>query len=350
MKLNESKISAKIIQQMMHSENIDNDSNTIKSLNIEYNQKLIEHNYGFDSKTLKSKDMINLISIFEYKDTKNSNIPENTNMPIVKFSDIDKNYYKEYNWLAYIPCFQEGVFRVNIGRYVYFKIENIDVDEKSITIFLQDYTYNSGIWGLGTSGNATYKCNENATFDTNINTNMHVSTSDVTLFHDLYTKIPYTELKWSKDKIRLWKDIIITNSDYVIKELKKQNTNNFIELTKYFQHFTIISNQLLSQHKPQAIRETKEQREKRKRTTVNAENTPRKITRNIGPIKMTSTKTPKCPTKDTIIHYKTAVWKCRGGVRKLKSGRLVPFKASVHRRKCLNKDIQAPQTEIKFTK
>lgn len=347
----ESKITAKFIQQLMHNDtsNIFN-SDTLKSLNIEYNEKLVEHNYGFSRKELKTKDIINLISVCKYNESTDSYIPKNTAMPIVHHTDIDKEYYKTYNWLSYIPCFQEGVYRTNIGRYVYFKIQNINIDEKSVTIFIQDYTYNNGIWHIGVSGTVTYKCNPMATFDDYIPTNMITTMTNITLFHDLYTKISYKELQWSKNQINLWENTIIKNSDIVVNELQQQNTDNFKELTKYFQHFTILSNQLLYQHKPKAIRETKEQKLKRQRKIINAEETPRKITRTVGPIKMTSTKIPKYPTNETIIHYKTAVWKCRGGVRRLKSGKLVPFKESIHHRRCLTNDTNTPQIEIKFTK
>lgn len=75
----------------------------------------------------------------------------------------------------------------------------------------------------------------------------------------------------------------------------------------------------------------------------------KKIVRTVGGIKMTSPKPPRLPSADSVIHYKTAVWTARGGVRRMKNGKLVPFKESVRHRKCLQKeDDQVPQTTIRL--
>lgn len=75
----------------------------------------------------------------------------------------------------------------------------------------------------------------------------------------------------------------------------------------------------------------------------------KKIVRTVGGIKMTSPKPPRLPSSDSVIHYKTAVWTARGGVRRMKNGKLVPFKESVRHRKCLQKeDDQVPQTTIRL--
>lgn len=75
----------------------------------------------------------------------------------------------------------------------------------------------------------------------------------------------------------------------------------------------------------------------------------KKIVRTVGGIKMTSPKPPRLPSADSVIHYKTVVWTARGGVRRMKNGKLVPFKESVRHRKCLQKvDDQVPQTTIRL--
>ena len=59
----------------------------------------------------------------------------------------------------------------------------------------------------------------------------------------------------------------------------------------------------------------------------------------------------KLPTKETVIRYKTAVWKSRGGVRRLKNGKLIPFKESIKHRKYLKDTTEnIPQSVIKFNK
>ena len=67
----------------------------------------------------------------------------------------------------------------------------------------------------------------------------------------------------------------------------------------------------------------------------------KRLVRTVGTaLKITSEKPPKQPTPATVIKYKTPVWTARGGVRRLKSGKLVPFKESVRHRKCLQDKTQ----------
>lgn len=128
------------------------------------------------------------------------------------------------------------------------------------------------------------------------------------------------------------------------------NTNNAYELAKLFTHFILLANQELYMNKPKAIRKNaKSTKAKRIVETDTSVQQPRKLVRTVGKISMQSEKPPKMPTRETIVHYKTAVWKARGGVRRMKNGKLVPFKESIRRRKCLQGIDEAPQVCINFT-
>ena len=315
-----------------------------KSMLIEYNDKLIEHGYGMSKNEIKSKDTINLIAVCNYK--KNSMTGNKIGIPIVSTKDIDFEFYERVGWLSFVPCFQEGVLKLNIGRFVYWNIKSIDVPERTITIFLQDYTFDNGLWSVGVSG--TVKAiidNDDITRD--INVEMY----DETSYSLLYKAIPYSKLRWDKQKINVWETITIEYAKNAEKSLKSHDTNGFTELVKLFQHFIIVSNQILDKNKPKAKRETREI--KQKRISIASDNvlsSDRKIVRTVGPITISSAKPPKQATEELIVHYKTATWKCRGGIRRLKTGKVVPFKSSVKHRRCLQKSDYSPQMEIRFKK
>lgn len=111
---------------------------------------------------------------------------------------------------------------------------------------------------------------------------------------------------------------------------------------------TALSNQILAANKPKAVRSKKSnQNTERKIVADEQKEIPKRIVRNVGPIQIKSEKVPKVPTKETVIHYKVASWKVRGGLRHYKNGKVVPFKPCVKHRKCLKQNDK--QTDIPVT-
>lgn len=72
---------------------------------------------------------------------------------------------------------------------------------------------------------------------------------------------------------------------------------------------------------------------------------PERRVRTIGVIKVTSADIPRKATMDTIRKYKVAVWKARGGIRRMKDGRLIPFKECIKHRKALEGTPFAEQNQ-----
>ena len=85
-----------------------------------------------------------------------------------------------------------------------------------------------------------------------------------------------------------------------------------------------------------------------KKTAVSdiSENMPKRIIRNVGSMRISSEKIPKVPSPETVTHYKVAVWKARGGIRRYKNGKVTTFAPCVKHRQCLKKfaDNTAPVT------
>lgn len=58
---------------------------------------------------------------------------------------------------------------------------------------------------------------------------------------------------------------------------------------------------------------------------------------------------PKRATPDTVRKWKVPSWKARGGVRRMRDGRLIPFKESIrHRKALMDKDNSVLPVTLKM--
>ena len=316
----------------------------------DYNDELIKRGIGMTRKDLRKKDTIDIRNLCYYTNTRTP-VEKESQIPDVRMSDIKEEYLVATHWFNYVPCFNEGVLQLNAARYIHWKIENINVVERKLDIFLQDYLRSTNVWQIGVSTKVHYEFDEKPMIrDASQSGQMKMGTSDSVLFSELYRIIPTTDMHWSKSDIDVWNNIVIAYADSMVERLQQHhNTNNAYELAKLFTHFILLANQELYANKPKAIRKnTKSTTTKRIVETDTSAPQPRKLVRTVGKISMQSEKPPKMPTRETVVHYKTAVWKARGGIRRMKNGKLVPFKESVRHRKCLQGIEDTPQVCINF--
>lgn len=310
----------------------------------QYNDILVDRGFGLSKKVIKKKDQINMIPICEYKNksqiagTPEEFLDERVLSPILEPNAFDDDFFNENGWYSEIPCFREGVFRLNICRYLYWKINELDIEAKTIDVFLQDYCFDHGIWNIGTSARVVldYKACD-------LKNEIGITIKDHSSSLDLYRAISYDDLGWNENQIYLWEKMILpyTPSD------QKASCNDLIV---YFRVMTGLANQALWKNKPKAVRSKQSPSGKRivaPRDEKDAE-MPKKIIRKVGAIEMRSEKPPRLPSRETVVKYKVASWKCRGGVRRLKSGKVVPFKESIKHRKCLAGNNDVPQTILEI--
>ena len=319
------------------------------NLVIEYNQQLINHGFGLSKTQIRSKNIINLIPICEYEKDNNPN--SKTVMPIIDKLSINPEFCERLGWLSLIPCFTEGVLRINIGRYIHWIIKDINLETQTITLFLQDYLHDAGqcgsLWSIGISGTVTINANYRKDKPGGYTLVKATTILEQNEYENLYQKIPYKTLNWSTEKIKLWESIVLSNAKEQGQKLRDKNTTGVNELTKLFCHFITLSNQTLDQHKPKAKRQSKSN--KKQSIVLTPLDAPiKKITRTVGAITIESKDVPKQATGERITHYKLATWERRGTTRKLKSGKYVPVKPTTIHRKCLKRTDVAPQTELKF--
>ena len=336
----------------------------ISTLLREYNQKLIDIGYGMKRSTLKQKNLIDTRSLCSDLDTVPShNVPpsmmgtDGNIRTIVESIDFRNYFTKDAQFFAYIPCFEEGVIQANKDRYIYFKIKELDATspKKSMVIYLQDFFMQGddiNIWQAGISGDL---CIEESG-DGNINDifltekdrsgkkiPIKTNTKNVMLFPDIYHLIHQKTLGWSDMDMALWENVMIPASKRKLhKIIYTAKSDSFEHLCMIFMYNIPVINYELYCYKPKAIR-SKSTGHTKGIAVPDAK--PKRITRMIGPISMKSPKPPKLATEESIRRYKVASWHCRGGMRKLKSGKVVPFKPSIHHRKCLKDNPSDPMTQ-----
>lgn len=331
--------------------------NVKDALNIllrEYNQSLIDIGYGITRPQLLKLDKIDLRNILIYKNDRHNCFPDFDHISFDR-ELLSKNY-----WYCYVPCFSSGIFQLNTTRYLKFEVKDLDFTNRSYTVTAQDYLRHESYWEIGIRTTATLQFPIiDPAFLISPETMavpwqyVAITVTDHVPFCDIYKLIPYDKLNWSDAKIAYWEEKIIPYAESIEEKMYKYKQHGSGEnIIHAFLFATVLSNEILQQYKPKAERKPKSTTQAKVKTEPGTDiKTPKKIVRTIGPISMKSEKPPKPSTRETVIKYKTPTWKARGGVRHMKDGRTIPFKESIHRRKCLidqNKDTPVPQTILEL--
>lgn len=308
----------------------------------QYNRSLIDMGYGVTRSALKKENLVDIRAAFiasnEPTDMLSTMLPELINDFGVWCQSTDLFY-------ATIPCFTNGVIQVNKNRYIYWELKDVNITDKTMSLYLMDYMACDGYWQPGVSGTIDTK----GLITSNHETRMDMKTGrDELLFSKIYRIVPYAVLQWTKSDIQLWEEVVIPFARLTEDEMAKNETNNLCELCRYFTYYTIALNYFLNKEKPKAQRRSV-------KTHCNTDVVSsdviedKRVVRNVGMISVKSEKPPKASTEKTVMKYKVASWRTRGHVRHLKSGKQIYIKESVHKRKCLNREVEAdPKTTIKL--
>lgn len=305
-------------------------------LNREYNKKLVSLGLAKSRSAIKDLDRIDVRSMLDIglNDLSTGDIPIDAIQSVQdQHVELGINTWREQVGVySTIPCFSEGVLLIAKNRYIYWNIKSVDIldDEVSAKIFLKEYVGFDDLWVCSTEGVAEFVGLG------------YREDSDVKYLADIESDIPTSEFTWSKDDIRLWNKLIQFNRQ-LTERLKNFDTTTFEEVVKIFIKLITIVNFKLSQEKPVADRKANK---KINRVEYVESMQPKRLVRNISGITFTSVKPPKSSSRETVIHYKVASWKARGGFRHLKDGRIVPFKESIRHRKCLTPTDNVPTSII----
>lgn len=375
----------------------------------EYDKELVRRGFAVSRGKLKSYDIIDAREyLYGTKDARDIEIPHATISRLFRDASIDENLshqLKELGWLCCVPCFSEGVLQVTSNRYIYWKIEEINQAEDYINIYLKDYiAYPETIWQPGVEGIftvlkepkplteseqeyfATAKnifgfdtltaathivdiATPSQLYDYAFKTNSfkadadrylkespkHIHFGKHKLFPEIFTDIDLNSMHWDKYRQTVFNSCTLAAA--IIEPVISSNNDipfdGFISLVTMFSTLISLINLKLYTEKTHTERKSSP----RKVTTIASEeiNTDTRLVRHIGNLNIKSTKVPKAPTEETIVRYKVPVWHARGGVRHYKDGKIVPFKDSIRRRKCLidknaDKNFDVPQSLINVRK
>lgn len=300
-----------------------------------YNKSLAKNELGMSETELLSLNRIDIRNICPASNKKNCEIPDILAEPL---SDEESQFACGNQMFSQIPCYDKGVLQINKYRYIYYEILNLDLKDKTIKIFIQDYFRDSSIWQIGIS----------MVIDNDFN---DIRCSNIITYPMIYRALSPNNFNWSEVDKLIWK-INIENAEKLQKTIEKQGYDMARSLTITFIKAVVKANYMLSLYKPSRGKKTnKTKSTKRKIVTNTNAQQPTKLIRTVGPITFQSAKPPKQPTDDTVIHYKTASWTTRGHTRTYKNGKTVWIKESVHKRKCLqNNNSKTPQNIIQFKK
>lgn len=324
----------------------------------EYNDALLCAGIAMSRAEIKTKNRIDLRGLCTYEKYKGK-ADEKNRIPDIDGKRLMSEFLYSNYWYCYIPCFSEGALQLNTDRYVYWKVAKVDTTENAMDVFICDYNRIGSVWQMGVSTDVHYqfwdadKVRERYTVDTvryvTVSGGVNVQLDNCREYSKIYRLLPMDSFSWSEKEREIWNKFIANAETDEKQNLSLKGSNSCYELSKIFTHFVMLSNQELWLNKPKAVRSGRSTSETVRKTKVGERKDVKKIVRTVGGIKMTSPKPPRLPSADSIIHYKTAVWTARGGVRRMKNGKLVPFKESVRHRKCLQKvDDQVPQTTIRL--
>lgn len=310
----------------------------------EYCRALVDHGIALKRSQIKDMNMIDARPLL--------NLCENDTTTLYSSNfthelDKDLEFLKHSSFFSMIPCFSEGVIWCNIDRYIYYKVTDVNPQEKSCSIYLRDYTAYPHCWTYGVGGTFIMSQAAGAEYQTDL---QYEFTDNVENMDKVYRRLSQEDLGWSDAQYQIWERLVIKLAERTNEEIRQiADSDQFIELSQIFLLLIAKINRRLSEQKPS--RPVGETRKKENVKIVITDSIPKKHVRMVGNVSFKSEKPPKLPTYETIIHYSTPSWVTRGYVRTYKSGKQVYIPETIHKRKCMeNIGENETATVIRFRK
>lgn len=292
---------------------------------------LVDEEYMRSRREIRKLDTIDVTGAFENTGKKPFDMPE------VDMTDEEYLFLKE-NWLNAVPPLSKGVVKVNRERYIQFEMEDLSLDNGIYSVILADYSYNNSVWGLGCAGvGLVRKGGLYQTVETAVH---HVLGMD-----DILSKVDPVKVGWAAPDRKYWEETVMANVRHVIEQHKPKD---LLEADIALFVLAICrTNYQLSQNQAKAL-PSKKSTHLVKGIALGESVGKKQIIRAVGNsgITISSAKVPRCPTEEYVRKYKVASWNTRGHVRRLKSGKTVYVRPSVHHRKCMKQNGETAQTVI----
>ncbi len=322
----------------------DQTQNIIENITLRYNDALIKNGIILSKEDIKSKNLIDIRKLMDLPKTDDPmdaiRAPILTTIP-----DISPEFRQDMDWLALVPCFKEAIIRSNTKRYMYYKVTNIDSENKTMSAYVQEYIWFKGEYTTGVFADITWDFSKVNSYNSRAS---FLSVANEHTLPDIYKMIPYDELGWNSQQIDLWESVVLDHAMRTEQEITSKHQNTFQNLAGIFNAYILLTNYQLYLHKPS--RPVQSGTKPHTKTQIGDVTAKDKIIRHVGIISIKSTRPPKLPTDKSIVQYTTPIWTAKGHVRTYKSGKKVFVKESIRHRKALEKQMpdNAPQQILKF--
>ena len=345
----------------------------------DYQKKLEEKGICLSKNELLSKNIIDAKDVFEKeieqlamiaKDrvSKKAIFPSVIGPCTDEFFDLVNDYFASApeDPFSIIPCFEEGVVKVNTAAWLYYKIMDLDIEDNNIVtvdILIQVYSQDVYSAGYRFMRQFEFELKDNGKFGFNINTNVNKH------FGAILTELQ-NEMGWTSEQKKFWTENVV--NVYNDHEEKYENymrsvvgdkmaiqpgaTYYDLDYTGLFLFVIRYVNAKLEEYK---VSHAKKYVSKTSKSLVN--DTPiikaaekrrlRTISTGAHEINIISESAPKKPNEKYIKHYSVATWQQRGFVRHLKSGKTTYIKPQTkHRHALMDKNVILPEvpTTIKI--
>lgn len=312
----------------------------------EYNQHLIDDLGMMRRRDIRKKDIVDLRPVLDRKGIESWQAPDPKLTMDEKLYTVDDYYY------CYVPCFEEGAYQVNDHRYIYWKITDLDLGAHRMIVWLQDFVYYDGEgsgWQPGVHGNVAWRfgdpddeANGALAERRRMKCEYAATENSVTDYVQLYRLLDVKSFGWNRNELADWENWVMKYAAKSCADMKaKTGQHNLDCLAAMFTSYTVKTNKILSDHKNARKSRPVSQSEheafiaEKKAAAEKGEPKPKeRRIQVIGPISVTSATRPK-PGRRAIANYTKASWTTRGHMRTLPSGKKVPVRKSIHRRKAL---------------
>ena len=282
-----------------------------------YFKFLIEKGNMLTRKEVKETDTIDVTALVS-QDGVNSG----GDLPSYHKTEDEEEYIKSHPYCL-VPPLTRGVIKVNSGRYLIFDVVDLNVDDHSYKLYLEDYGKDKQVWAMNSSTVATLKWEEGT---------VQILDEAYAPLSEIFSLMSPLSMDFSEDDKLFFNKVVIPDVMLIDQmdedEGKPHVVNNYIWCV-------VKTNMELGKNKLHTKRSSGNKMDKT--IEVSVEKRKKQLIRNVGEsgISIRSVDIPREANYERIIRYKVASWNTRGHERKLKSGKIVYVKPSVHHRKAL---------------
>ena len=258
---------------------------------------------------------------------------------------------------AVVPCFPDGVLRLDGNRYILFHVDCVDEGAMRTHVRIALYQCSDEDPGhLFRSTACAVAIRMKGCGDTALDLSYEFQEQGLVLPSDTMMLIPPSELQWTAEWLDLWQSCGIQHALDIEEQARIHEEPFHVTFARSFAEAVITTNYMLSKHRPTIVRPAKEPRHEASMDDDAhgdggraAMRPPARRERVVGPIRIISERPPKPADRKSIRKYCTAAWSVRGHTRTYKSGKIAYVQPHVNHRRSLRRDDGVQPNRIRIS-